>query len=101
MIYGNTITKTRFICVGLMMRLLVAEFDIEGRWVGADFKVKVISLTINFLTATFMMVFLNMLIKRTYINFCLNFAISGIMAAAKMLGDNKYKLFEENEEQKY
>ena len=48
---GNTIRKTRFICAGLLLRLLLSNFDFEGRMMGINYDLRVMSLTVNFLLA--------------------------------------------------
>lgn len=57
---GNTIKMTRLICTGLILRILLSNFDFEGKQIGFDYYVRVIGLTINFCACSILTMFLNM-----------------------------------------
>lgn len=61
---GNTINRTRIICTGLLLRILLSNFDLEGKQLGFDYYVRIIGLTINFVTASFLTLFANMFNSR-------------------------------------
>lgn len=78
------------------MRLLLSEFDIEGRYLGKDFTVKMVGVTINLCTATLLTVFLNMLVKRNLISFLISLSVTAIQTIArKRISDTENTEFEE------
>ena len=80
--YGNTVNKTRLICVGLLVRLLLSNFDYEGRLIGLNYDLRVMSLTTNFFAGSFLAMFLCMFIKNNMITLLIALSVATCQALA-------------------
>lgn len=79
---GNTINKTRCICAGLIIRILLSNFDFEGKQLGKDYYVRIIGLTINMLVAGILTMFLSMFNDRYIVSVATTVMVATISSFA-------------------
>ena len=80
--HGNTQTKTLIILIGLLIRLLFSNFDIEGRFHLLNKDGKVQALSMNFFAGSFLTMFLCMFINKNAFIIIVALIASSVQAAA-------------------
>lgn len=88
-----TVSRTRLICAGLLVRLLLSNFDFEGRWLGKVFYIRIVALTINYIAGSFLTVFLCMFIQRPAISYIVTLAVASLQSASWYAGSYNHKTF--------
>ena len=99
--YGNTINKTRTVCALLTLRILLSNFDFEGKMLLQEYYVRVIGLTINFSVTCILTMFLTMFDDKFIVSLTTSVAVSTLSSLAWQGGsyDNKSFVNKEDEAQ--
>lgn len=90
--YGNTVKKTKIICAGLLIRLLLSNFDFEGRLLKLNYDYRVMSLNINFIAGIILTMFFCMFVEKYIFVVMISLAVAFLQTTAWEYGIYESKL---------